>query len=154
MPNQKIHFAWNNKATKNFVVKDSKGKEIFKKAIGKTNSIDILPRMQKLKVGEKYSWSVDDDLNIFQFTVLDEQTEKEIIANLAEIDAKNFTVDERALQKARYLQLLSDNYPDEFDLYWLSAQLLSEISPADQKLSAEKFDLLEKCEQHINTAPR
>ena len=113
-----------------------------------------MPRAQKFKAGEKYSWSVDDDLNIFQFTVLDEQTEKEIIANLAEIDAKNFTVDERALQKARYLQLLSDNYPDEFDLYWLSAQLLSEISPAAQKLSAEKFDLLEKCEQHINNAPR
>ena len=103
----------------------------------------------KFKAGEKYFWSVDVSRER-KFTVLDAQTEKEILDRLAEIDAENLSADERVLKKATYVQLLSDLYPDTVDLYWLSAQWLIAISPTSEKLKDDKFTLLKKCAQHLD----
>ena|GEM_PF-5502201 len=152
--NQEVRFAWSTKAPKNFVIKDDKGKIIFKEKIGAKNSLDIAPSKAKLKTGQKYFWSVDDNLNTFEFTVLDEQTEKELLDKLAEIDSEYSSPEERVIRKALYVQLLSDDSKYGCDLYWLSAQWLSEISPTDDKLKKDKYDLLERCEQHLNNTAR
>lgn len=149
--NQTVRFAWDGKSTGKFVIKDDKGKIIFEKKISAgTNQFDIVPADAKLKAGQKYSWSVDADATIFTFAVLDAKSEKELLDNFAEIDAdKNLSAEERVLKKATYVQLLSDKHSDTLDLYWLSAQWLSEISPTDEKLDAEKFYLLKKCNRHL-----
>lgn len=149
--NQTVSFAWDGKSTGKFVIKDDKGKIIFEKKISAgTNRLDLVPAVAKLKAGQKYSWSVDADATIFTFTVLDAKSEKELLDNFAEIDAdKNLSADERVLKKATYVQLLSDKHSDTLDLYWLSAQWLSEISPTDEKLDTEKFYLLKKCNRHL-----
>ena len=154
--NQTVHFAWSDSnAKKNFVIKDSKGKKVFETGISGKNSIDILPsEIKGLKAGKKYSWSVDGGLNVFEFTILDEKTEKQLRDNLAEIDAENLSPDECIVEKAVYLQMLSDKYPDSFDLYWLIAQQLSSISPADEKLKEKKNELLERCIIHFNAEMR
>ena len=154
LPNQKVRFEWSNKAAKNFVIKDDKGRRVFTEKIGNKNSLDIVPGEKKLKAGQKYSWSVDDNLNTFEFIILDEQTEKELLDKLSEIEAQYSSEEERVIRKALYVQLLSDDSKYGLDLYWLSAQWLSEISPTDDELENDKYDLLERCEQHLNNEAR
>ena len=145
--NYTVHFAWSKKVTGNFVIMDNSGKKVFEKAISDTNSLDIVPKEIKLEAGQKYSWSVNDN-KVYRFTILDKQSEKELLKNLAEIDAEKVSPEERAVEKAIYVQELSRLYSDTLDLYWLSAQWLSEISTSNERLKEEKCNLIEKCTQH------
>lgn len=153
--NYKVHFEWsnntkNNNPSKKFVIKDSKGNKVFEKAFGNKNSIDILPRELKLKSGQKYFWNVDENSRTYEFKILDEQIEKELLKNLAEIDAEGFSPDECILEKATYLEMLSYQQPEIFDLYWLIAQWVSPINPTDEKLLKKKEDILQRCVQHLD----
>ena len=148
LTNQSVCFAWDGSA-KNFVITNEAGEKVFEKAIGGAKKIDVVPSEANLKAGQKYSWSVNGN-DQFKFSILDAQTEKEILDGLAEIDAEKLSADERALKKAAYVQLVSDIYPDKVDLYWLSAQWLSEISPTDKKLKDDRFVLMKKCSQHLD----
>ena len=147
--NQEIHFAWIGKNSTHFVIKDDKGKKIFDESIKDLNSLDINPANLNLKAGQKYSWSIDGDINIFRFTILDADSEKVLLDNLAEIDAQNISPEERVLKKAAYVQLLSEKYSDSTDFYWLSAQWLLEISPTDPSLESERENLWKKCRDHL-----
>ena len=152
--NQPARFSVENSANKIITCKDQKGKKFFEKtlnAVTDSNNgfIDIVPAKEKLKAGQKYSWSVNGDSNTYTFTVLDEQTEKELLGNLAEIEQMNFSSEECTLIKATYLQYVSDDSKGNLDFYWLSAQLLSEISPTDDERKNEKSYLLKKCRQHF-----
>ena len=148
LTNQLVCFAWDGSA-KNFVIVNEAGEKIFEKTISGAKKFDVVPSAANLKVGQKYSWSVNENEQ-FTFTVLDAQTEKEILDGLAEIDLENLSAEERALKKASYVQLVSDIYPDKVDLYWLSAQWLAEISPTDKKLKDDRFVLLKKCARHLD----
>ena len=144
--NQRVHFAWTGKSNGNFIIKDAAGKIVFERAVD--GNFELVPAESKLKSGEKYSWSVDGGSNVYKFTVVDEQTENEILANLAELDAQtDFSAEERALRKALYVQLISDEEA-AIDLYWLSAQWLTEISTTDAELKEKKLQLLERCDEH------
>lgn len=146
--NQTAHFTWDDKTTGKFIIKDDTGKIIFDAAVGSKNSLDITPGDLNLKSGQKYSWSVDGK-KFYKFTILDAESEKAILDNLAEIDAaENLSEEVRTINKAIYLQQLSKLYPDTLDLYWLSAQWLSEISSTDENIANEKNRLLKKCVQH------
>ena len=156
--NQKVNFEWKleqeSATTKIFVIKNNKGKVVFEQAIGDKNEIDIVPSEIKLKVGQKYSWSVDGQ-NIHTFTILDKQTEKELMENLAKIEAEKISTEDDAeakcaINKAIYVQMLSDDPKYNLDLYWLSAQWLLENSPTDKKLQNDRYDLLERCSQHLD----
>lgn len=150
LANQNVHFAWATKAAKNFVVVDGGGKKIFEQSLGGKNSLDIVPGKIKLKSGQKYSWSVDGNINVYEFTILDAQSEKIILDGIAAIDAKNLSPEESAVEKSKFVQQLSEEHPEKFDLYWLSAQWLCEISTDDEKIKAQIRPLLEKCSQHLD----
>lgn len=164
LKNQTVHFAWwkdNSKdessiETNKFIITDERGKEILNQKTGSASSLDIDLGKIKLKSGQKYSWlvSVAGKTHSFKFTVLDEQTERELLDELAKIDAKNLPPEERILEKAIYVQMLSEEYPDKFDLYWLGVQWLSKISPNDEKLKKEKYDLIKKYTDHNNKEMR
>ena len=149
--NQSVHFEWNEKSeTQKFVITDENGKKVFEKFIGDACKIDIIPSEAKLKSGKKYSWS-GDGKHKYTFTILDEQSEKEILDTLTQIDEKNLSHDECILMKANFVQIVSEREPNRFDLYWLSAQWLLEIPPtAENKVLDSQFAMLEKCEQHLN----
>lgn len=149
MTNQTVRFAWDGSA-KNLFIKDDTGEKIFETAVGGKNFIELSPSNINFKAGQKYTWGLDENSNGYKFTVLDTQTEKEILSGLAEIDAENLSTEKCALKKAAYVQLISDIYPDKVDLYWLSAQWLSEISPTDDKLKENKSVLLRKCARHLD----
>ena len=149
MQNQSVTFSWDGSAKK-FYIKDDKGKNIFDVSVAGKNSVEIIPNKINLNAEQKYSWSLDDNSQSYQFTILDAQTEKEISDKLAEIDAENISNDERILKKSAYVQLISDIYSNKIDLYWLSAQWLSEMSSADENLKNTKNVLMRKCAHHLD----
>ena len=149
LQNQAVTFAWDG-AAKNFYINDAAGNKIFENAVAGKNFVEIIPAELKLNDAQKYYWRIDENSNAYQFNILDAQTEKEILSKLAEIDAENISPEERTLKKAAYVQLVSDIYPEKIDLYWLSAQWLSKISPADEKLKTNKSVLLQKCARHLD----
>ena len=149
MQNQSVTFEWEGSAKK-FYINDDNDKNIFETSVEGKNSVELIPNKINLNVERKYYWSLDRNSQSYKFTVLDAQTEKAISAKLAEIDTQNISLDERVLKKAAYIQLLSDIYPDTIDLYWLSAQWLSEISSADEKLKNTKGVLMRKCARHLD----
>ena len=149
MTSQTVRFAWDGSA-KNLTIKDETGEKIFETAVSGKNFIEFTPSDANLKVGQKYTWNLDENASSYKFTILDAQIEKEILDGLAKIDAENLSKEKSALKKSAYVQLISDIYPDKVDLYWLSAQWLSEISPTDEKLKENKSVLLRKCARHLD----
>lgn len=146
--NQTVHFAWDEEVTGYFVITDAQGVRIFETALDGKSSLDIVPAEAKLNAGEKYSWSIDG-VNKYEFTILDEQTEKALLEKLYEIEAAYPSQTECAVYKSIYVQKLSEDYPDTFDLYWLSAQWLLTISPNDKQLKVERGHLLENYSAHF-----
>ena len=149
MTSQTVRFAWDGSAN-NFVIKDDTSAKIFETAVSGKNFIELIPNDANLKAGQKYIWGLDENAHAYKFTVLDMQIEKEILYGLAEIEKESLSTEKRALKKAAYVQLVSDLYPDKVDLYWLSTQWLSEISPTDEKLKEDRSVLLRKCARHLD----
>ena len=115
--------------SKCFVIYDSNGKEIFKKYFGANRYLEILPKEIGMKPGSTYSCSkvYDDEEKYFYIKVISERMAKQIAVDLNELGRGADNDDVVIYYKALYLQLLSDAYPDEIDLYWLSYELLLEV---------------------------
>ena len=146
---EKVHFYCAEENAKTFVIKDDNGKKVFEQSIDdQTKGISIDPRKANLKAGQKYSWSVNGNGKVYNFTILDSNSEKEILKKLAEIEKKFSSPDESLLKKANYLQLLSDASEHQIDLYWLSYQWLSKISSNNEEIKNEKLYLLDECQRH------
>ncbi len=155
MNNQKVTFAGvatidnfgRAAAPKGYVVKDSSGQTIFSGTFNNGEAtLDL--STQNLKAGEKYSWIVDGNAE-YDFTIIDADTTKKIQDIFAQIDAKNTSPEKRNLEKAFWAQYISDTSKGKINLYWLSAQLLMEISPNSDDDQADKYRLLQKCYNHL-----
>ena len=148
--NQPVIFSWDESDNKLFSIKDNKGNKIFEQKIDGVNLIKIIPANVKLKSGEKYIWNLDQNFYDYQLTVLDKDTEKEILSKLAAIDSENISDNEKILKKATYVQLISDTYPEQFDFYWLSAQWLMNFKSATNQEKDTVNLLLEKCRRNLD----
>ncbi len=143
-----IHFAWDAGESKKFIVEDEKGKKIYETNIAGKTSFDISPEKMNLQAGLKYKWGIDGDFQKYNLTILSSDAEANLTKKLAEIDAESISSDEKILKKAKYVQLLSDMYPNQIDLYYLSAQWLQYKKMG--KLENERKMLLRKCEAHLD----
>lgn len=149
LSNQKVIFSWDESENKIFSIKDDKGDKIFEQKVDGITSIEIIPANINLKAGQKYIWNLDQDDRDYQLTVLEENTEKEILSKLTEIDSENISDNEKILKKATYVQLISNVYPEKFDLYWLSSQWLINLKPTTNAEKEKKEILLEKCYDNL-----
>ena len=156
MNNQKVTFAGVPKTDKfgraetpkAYVVKDSRGQTIYSGTFDKNGEATLDLSTQNLKADEKYSWVVDGK-TAYDFTLIDADTTKKIQEVFAKVDAKHVSAEKRNLEKAFLAQYISDNSNGKINLYWLSAQLLMEISPKSEDDKAEKYRLLQKCHDHL-----
>ena len=156
MNNQKVIFAGVSKADnfgqltapKSYVVKNSSGQMIYSGTFNKNGEAEIDLSSQNLNASEKYTWVVDGKAE-YDFTILDAGTTKNIQDIFSKVDAKKLSAEKRNLEKAFLAQYLSDNSDGKINLYWLSAQLLMEISPKSDDDKAEKYRLLQKCHNHL-----
>lgn len=136
---------------KSYVLKDSRGQEIYSGAFNDEGEAELDLSLQNFQVGEKYSWVVDGLSEYeYEFTILDEETGQVVKDCFSEIDGKKISPEQRTLEKASWAQQISDSSEGKIDLYWLSAQLLIEISPKSDENKLRKYRLLERCHNRLS----
>ena len=136
-------------APKSFAIKDSNGQKISGGVFNKNGEAEIDLSTQNFKVGEKYTWIVDGSKK-YQFSILDDESTQMIQDKyFSKIDAKKMSPEERNFEKAFWAQKISEDSNGKIDLYWLSAQLLVEISPKSKDAQQEKLMLLQKYHKHL-----
>ncbi len=128
IPGQKITFAAGSGMGKFIVFKDSSGKEVYRQDLKGASSIQLTPEEIGIRPSEIYTWTLSGTRGGKPFTLqfLSEKIFQQIASDLKEIDGEKLSEVEKAIQKATYLQFMSDSYRKEIDLYWLSYQLLEE----------------------------
>lgn len=126
---QNITFAWESGSGKYIVFKDSKGMEIFKKDLRGQSFIQLRSEEIGMKPSEVYTWNISGAKSNKQFRIrlLADETAQQVIADLQQIEKEASGNLESTTRKAAYLQFMSDSYPQDIDLYWLSSGILERI---------------------------
>ena len=129
LPGQKVLFTEESGAGKSILFRDSLGHEVFKRDLKGESRVWLTPEEIGMKPFEVYSWSMTGPESGKPFTVRlpGDETIRQVTADLNEIEGEKSGDMEKRIKKAAYLQFMSDSYPKEMDLYWLSYQLLSEL---------------------------
>lgn len=133
------------------VLKELDGKEVFRKTF-KDKDRDLLPGNAGLEPGNIYIREIKKG-GFFQFRstirMMGKKDEEIVNKALAKIDREKRCPGEKIIRKAAYLQMLSDLYPEQVDLYWLSFQLLRTADIKDKKLADSHKILLASCFDHL-----
>lgn len=147
---QRVKFTWSEPMKGKFVIYDKNGKSVFSKKISGVNEVEIVPAEVGLTAGEEYTWSAGNTRH--KFKMLSQDNNDAIMTQLNSIDKADMSETERIIKKAEYVQYISDTFPEEADLYWLSAQWLTENNMSEKK--DENDLLLRKCVQHFTEKAR
>jgi hypothetical protein len=136
---------------KTLVFKGLEGKEVFRKTFT-GNDLDLLPGNAGLEPGKMYIREIIKE-GFLQFRstirVLGKKDEEIVNKALAKIDREKMCPEEKIIKKAAYLQYISDLYPAQVDLYWLSYQLLDKADIKDERLENLYKILLGSCFDHL-----
>ena len=141
---QKSTFAWEKEGGKYIIFKDSNGLEIFRKDLKGEPFIKISPEEIGMKQGEVYFWNISGTRNNRQFKIrlLSPKVAQQVNADLKNIEKENMGTVNEIIQKAGYLQFISDAYPQDIDLYWFSYLILMENK--DEKVLKDEDRILIK----------
>lgn len=148
MPDVAVHFNWKITANGKLIIKDENGGIVAEKVVQGMSDIDIIPNQLGLHSGQKYYWQVEGLPEEYSFMVLDKENAQRIQLGLDSVVHEGESDSEKNIRQAAYLQLLSDTYPTSFDLYWLSAQLASEVQ--DNMLRQKQIVILLKYQHHLD----
>lgn len=154
IPGQKITFVIEGGSGKYVVFKESRGKEVFKKDLKGSSSIQLTPEEIGIEPSEVYAWSISGSRSNKQYAMrlLSNEISQQVSVDLKEIDREESSEAEKGIKQAAYLQFISDAYQQDIDLYWLSYQILKEIK---DKKSLKREDLIvmqeltKNCLKHI-----
>lgn len=125
LPNETVVFSWPTGGT-TFLIVDKKWYQHVRIPLSGERSVSLTPERIGIKQGETYTWQVDGSGSdeIYQIRLANPDYTTLVREGLSAIDKTTPEAEERTVRKAAYLQLLSDIYPKNLDLYWLSAQLI------------------------------
>ncbi len=144
MTGQRIIFN-NPYSGKTIVFKEFRGKEIFRKHIG-AKEVSLTPGDIGMESSKIYSWEIVDKTKVLyrsKIKLLSKKDEDLVKKDLKKIDAEKISADEKRVKKAAYLQLMSDLYPREINLFWLSYRLLKDSNIKNEE-TEEKAAALER----------
>ncbi len=150
---EKVIFCWSTLVCvedAKIMITDGTGAVIYSGPfkLGKMNRIDA-----NLRPGESYTWYVavgeKEKSNEYVFRVLPEDTTKKVQTELKEIENKCVGIQNCTLQKALYLQMLSDAETD-VDLYSASLTLLVDNNQFVGDDAKYKQYLLERIADHYS----
>jgi len=148
VPGYTITFAWSKEGGKAIVFNDSKGNKVSqKKIINGEAKIKLTPEEIMLKPSQTYTWDIKG-IKLYKshsLRLLENETAQQIMSDLKKIEEKTITEDEKKIQKSAYLQLMSDTFPDEVDLYWMSYEVLKGLN--NNELTSK---LKDRYFEHIN----
>lgn len=126
---QKITFVCEGERGRYLVFMDSKGNEIYKRETKGEYIVQLTPEEIGMKNSEIYYWNLSGlkTNKPFKIRLLTEELAQQVISDLEKLANEKIGDPEKKIKQAAYLQFLSDTYPDEIDLYWLSHQILDEL---------------------------
>jgi hypothetical protein len=130
IPGYRTTFVWESDGGEFIVFHDAKGTEVYKKDLRGASSVSISPEEIGMKPGRLYTWSVSgtgSNKPLSVLRLLANDAAQQIAADVEQINKEAISAVERALKKATYLQFVSDAYPSDMDLYWLSYLILEEL---------------------------
>jgi len=125
----KITFVCEGGCSRYLVFMDSKGNEIYKREVKDEYILQLTPEEIGMKKSEIYYWKLSNlkTNKPFKIRLLTEELAQLVIWDLEKLANEKISDPEKKIKQAAYLQFLSDTYPDEIDLYWLSHQILDEL---------------------------
>ena len=126
LPGLPARFAWDGKG-KTILFRRGDGKVIYRTSVAGKSEVPLTPEEIGLKQGISYTWEIEgvDTDELFQVRLIGSELGAMVQRDLAQIDGSpGADVNQKTIRKAVYLQMVSDLYPKEADLYWLSIQLL------------------------------
>lgn len=129
LPQENTTFAW-PVSGKTFIIADPKKYQVVRVPLSGERSLKLTPERIGMQSAQKYSWYIEgvDTDEFFDIRLLGAEYVSLVRDGFALIDKTSRDPEERAVRKAAYVQLLSDLYPKEVDLYWLSAQLIENVT--------------------------
>jgi hypothetical protein len=127
LPGEKITFALESNGD-HIVFKDQSGKEVFQRDLRGASTVQLTPEEIGIKPDYTYTWSISGPKESKQYYIrlLNSENSQMIGAALKEIDREEMDESMKHIKKAVYLQFMSNAYPGDIDLYWLSFQILEE----------------------------
>lgn len=136
---------------KTIVFKELKGKEIFRKTF--KNDLCFTPCQAKLEHGKTYIlearlWKKLQ--NRWLIRLITKENEEFVKQAMRQIDSEKMSADAKTVMKAAFLQFLSDFYPAEIDLYWLSYYILNKADFHEDETIEDYDILMERCLSHFN----
>lgn len=149
----RITFSWESGYGSHIVFKDNKGAEVFIKELKGEFFVQLSTEEIGMKLSEVYTWNVTGVRNNkpFKIRLLSTELAQQINADLTAIDKENISKTEKLIKQAVYLQSMSDAYPKDIDLYWLSYSFMEGLK--DENLSEEnkalKYELKMNYIRHI-----
>jgi hypothetical protein len=142
-----VTFYWGIESATSILFNDSKGNVVFQKGVKGKSSIELTPEEIGLRVNEVYTWEIEGVKLDGPYTIklLGEEIARQTKHGLKEIESMGISNEEKSIYKALYLQTVSDLFPQEVDLYWLSYIM---IKPLNNDISKE---LKRRCLLHLNS---
>jgi len=115
---------------KTFTVYDFDHKELFTEDLKGENSFEFIPQKIDLKSDSIYYWKIMDNFDgrVGKIKIIDNKFQKKIRSDFSAIDKLAKNLSERNIKKALYLQMLSEIFYNDLDLYWLSYQMVQNIN--------------------------
>lgn len=151
---EKIKLAWGQPDAEELFIKDSKGNVVYSTKVRGVTAVELRPDKVDLRAGEVYQWSVDEIAGPCSLKVLSEDAAAMLRRDLAALDT-GANPYEKSLKKAAYARMLSDIYPGDFDLYWLSdLYARAAFGSADEKLNKRAVYFMECYKLHLNAQER
>ena len=121
-----ITFHWPQKGGISLNFHDVSGELIYKKLLDTAQTIELTPREIGMKPSEICTWKIEgvNSQQILSLRLVSERLAIMIRNDLREIEKSKGN---KRLLKAIYFQFISDEHPNEINMYWLSHKLLNRL---------------------------
>lgn len=123
------------------VCHDAKGQEVFRRNYGEDARLELSPEDMGMSAGRTYSCGMNSMLysRRFELKLLPADIAALVKADLAMLENDSPDDNKKFLRKAFYLQFISQTYPREINLYWLSYMMLERIADYSKFNESEKL---------------
>jgi hypothetical protein len=130
LPGQPVNFSWCGRGAQRLLIKDDAGKIVFARPVRSLSSTLLNPDELPLQSGVTYTWDVIGSRSSkkTELTMLAPESAAVVRAAFLELDEReDLEVNEKVIGKASFVQFMTEAYPKEVGLNWLSHQLLEEL---------------------------
>ena len=151
LPGEPVSFSWSRLAGRTIIFNIAKGPEVFRITVPSTASVYISPVELNIVPSQDLTWYAAGVHGSFTVSLVDIVSGSQILQDLQLIDSETGNESYRKLKKAAYLQLVSDAFPDNIDLYWKSHDILQSVSKIiDRQAEKLLFQLDHRVEQQFD----